>query len=100
MAESNLADYGIVTLIVLLGLGFVYVGDPELESQPNYYCDVRAITAYCFELSSTEKTCYTEEGRTGGKVCRGSVWREISSVTAPSSRASPLKVTCVPGACG
>ncbi len=61
---------GIVALLVILQ-GYQLVGDRE----PTHYCESREIRAYCYELSSTLKTCYTLPAKTGGKRC--SEWKEI-----------------------
>ncbi len=64
-----------MTLLILLGLGFALVGNVDLE--PNHYCEDRQIMAYCYTLSSTSKTCYTQPGRLGGKRC-GLPWQQIA----------------------
>ncbi len=62
-----------ITTILLLIASFIQVGDLDLE--PNYACAVKEITSYCYELSDSKVTCYTQEGRTGGKQCRGGEWK-------------------------
>ena len=48
--------------------------------EPNYQCDSRELLAYCFEVSSTGKTCYTLPEKTGGKRCTEG-WSETFTPT-------------------
>lgn len=76
---------GIVALLLILQC-YQLVGDRE----PNYYCEEREIKAYCYDLSSTMKTCYTLPSKQGGKRC--TEWKdipfieEIKIMTAQSRR--------------
>jgi len=63
-----------IGLLITMILGFTYFGVSDQEA--NYYCLDREIKAYCYDLSSTEKTCYTLPAKTGGKRC-GEPWQEI-----------------------
>ena len=63
-----------IALIIALIAGFTYTGISDVE--PTHYCEVRELKAYCFDLSGTEKTCYTLPEKTGGKRC-SSLWKEI-----------------------
>ena len=65
-----------VGIVMILIAGYLAVGDTSLE--PNYYCEEREIKAFCYSLSSTMKTCYTEMNKTGGKRC--SEWKEIGNL--------------------
>ena len=62
----------IAAILILIG-GYAIVGDESLDS--THYCEEREIKAFCYSLSSTMKTCYTEMNKTGGKRC--DVWKEI-----------------------
>jgi hypothetical protein len=64
-----------IVAILLMIAGYSIVGE-DLES--THYCEEREIKAFCYSMSSTMKTCYTEMNRTGGKRC--DVWKEIGSV--------------------
>ena len=64
-----------ITAFLLAIIAFTQVGDLSLE--PNYACAVKELKAYCYELSDSKVTCYTQEGRTGGKQCRGGEWKLI-----------------------
>ena len=68
---TNYSIIGALTLSLAISLGFNQIPDP------NYYCDSRLAKAYCFELSSTLKTCYTLPAKTGGKLCSEG-WQTIS----------------------
>ncbi len=46
------------------------------DKEPTHYCESRELKAYCFDLSSTLKTCYTLPAKTGGKRCT-ETWKEI-----------------------
>ena len=69
-------DYVMVTLslALIVSLGFNAMPDATHE------CDSREIKAYCFDLSSTAKTCYTLPGKIGGKRCTEG-WNEINHIT-------------------
>lgn len=59
-----------VSLLASLGLNVM----PE----PTHYCDVREVTAHCFSLSESGKTCYTLPEKIGGKRClEAPYWQEI-----------------------
>ena len=76
-----------ITAILLLIVTFIQVGDLDLE--PNYACAIKEIKSYCYELSDSKVTCYTQPERTGGKQCRGGQWEEIpkepKQIVQPSS---------------
>ncbi len=72
-------------LIGIIGAGilfvvasFLQVGDTDLE--PTHYCLNKEIKAYCYDLSDSKVTCYTQPERTGGKQCRGGTWELISII--------------------
>ena len=65
----------IITGILLTILVFAIVGDTDLE--PTHYCLNKEIKAFCYELSDSKVTCYTQPEKTGGKQCRGGQWEEI-----------------------
>ena len=79
-----------IVAITLLIYSFIQVGDLDLE--PNYACGEKVIKAYCYSLSSSGVTCYTQPDRTGGKQCRGGLWEEISFIPSeiPSETSSHL----------
>ena len=64
--------YTIITLsaVLLVSLGF------NVMPEPTHRCDSRELKAYCFDLSSTGKTCYTLPEKIGGKRCIEG-WNEI-----------------------
>jgi len=64
-----------ISAILLLIVTFLPVGDTTLE--PNYACAVKEIKAYCYDISSSGITCYTQPNRAGGKQCRGGLWEKI-----------------------
>lgn len=66
----------VIGIILLMIAGYAIVGNTDLES--THYCEEREIKAYCYSLSSTMKTCYTEMNKTGGKRC--DVWKEIGTI--------------------
>lgn len=74
--QTKINIIGAVVLILSLIAGYTLVGNTDLE--PTHYCEEREIKAFCYSLSSTMKTCYTEINRTGGKRC--DVWKEIGNV--------------------
>ncbi len=80
----------ILTLIATL----TYVGVSEMTDTPTHYCEERQIKAYCYELSSTMKTCYTLPGKIGGKRC--DIWKEIPEpeITEVSSGYSGKEYIC------
>ena len=63
-----------IAAILLVIASFFQVGDTSKE--PTHYCESRELKAYCYDLSSTGKTCYTQEEKTGGKRCTEG-WKEI-----------------------
>ena len=72
-------NYTIITLsmVLLVSLGF------NVMPEPTHTCDSRELQAHCFDLSSTEKTCYTLPGYIGGKRCTEG-WNEINSLSRNS----------------
>ena len=65
-------DYIIIVLgaVALASIGLIVMPEPTHE------CDSRELKAYCFDLSSTGKTCYTLPDKIGGKRCTEG-WQEI-----------------------
>ena len=92
-------------LIGIIGVGilfvvasFLQVGDPDLE--PTHYCLNKEIKAYCYELSDSKVTCYTQPERTGGKQCRGGQWELIPKETKPEYKTSSSgRVHCTSKGC-
>jgi len=84
-----------ISAIIMMITGFVFVGYNDLE--PTHACYSREIKAYCYDLSSTAKTCYTAPAtkRIGGKRCT-EAWTEIPFIETVSelsiSRGSASKV--------
>ena len=70
---TNYSIIGALTFTLAISLGFNSIPDS------NYYCDSRQAKAYCFELSSTLKTCYTLPPKTGGKLCNEG-WQKIPEI--------------------
>ena len=63
MADKK--DYTLIALsaVILATLGL------NVMPEPNYQCDSRELLAYCFDVSSTGKTCYTLPEKQAGKRC-------------------------------
>ena len=65
------------------------VGDTSLE--PNYFCNTdKQLTAFCYDLSASKLTCYTQINKTGGKQCRNGEW-ELFPVAETVSLPEPVK---------
>ena len=79
-----------IAAILLIILSFTQVGDTSLE--PTHYCESRELKAYCYDLSSTSKTCYTQEDRTGGKRCTEG-WKVIP-IEIIQSTSSANRIHC------
>ena len=62
-----------LSLVLLVSLGF------NAMPEPTHKCDSRELEAYCFDMSSTGKTCYTLPSYTGGKRCTEG-WKEIEYI--------------------
>ncbi len=77
--ETQTKVFSVIAAILFLISGYAIVGDIDLE--PTHYCEEREIKAFCYSLSSTMKTCYTQMNKTGGKRC--DVWKEIGNVEIP-----------------
>lgn len=80
--ESKWKNYAMIlisaALLVSVGLNF--------QPDANYYCDSKAIKAYCGSLSSTGKTCYVAESiKVGSKLCDEG-WKPIPSVEVAVQR--------------
>ena len=65
-------DYGMVILSVSLLASLGLNAMPEA----NYYCNSTTTKAYCFDLSSSLKTCYTLPDKQKGKICSEG-WKEL-----------------------
>ena len=63
-----------IGVVLALIATYTLVGDTSLE--PTHFCSDRELKAFCYDLSSTGKTCYTQPGRIGGKRCSPS-WEVI-----------------------
>ncbi len=57
------------------GKEIVFVANDKLQSILEM--DDKELKGFCYELSDSKVTCYTQEGRTGGKQCRGGQWELI-----------------------
>ena len=66
-----------LSMVLLVSLGF------NAMPEPTHQCDSRELEAYCFDMSSTDITCYTLPGRTGGKRC-SEKWIEIEKEIKPT----------------
>ncbi len=78
-------------MALLISLGF------NTMPEPTHECHSRELKAYCFDLSSTGKTCYTLPAKTGGKRCTEG-WQEIE-LKAPTQKAKSYLCStkeCVP----
>ena len=83
-------DYTMVTLTLALitSLGFAVM------PSPTHFCDSRELNAYCVDLSSTGKTCYTMLDKTGGKRCTEG-WKEYTyQEPVPSSISGAKAYLC------
>lgn len=69
MESKNYIMIGL-SIALLVSLGF------NTMPAPTHYCDSRELKAYCFDLSSTGKTCYTLPNFVGGKRCTEG-WKEF-----------------------
>ncbi len=87
-----------ITAILLLIASFTQTGDIDLE--PNYACEIKELKAYCYDVSSSGITCYTQPDRTGGKQCRGGMWKEIPVIeTTRNQPASANRLHCDSRSC-
>ena len=59
-----------LSLLLLTSLGF------NVTPEPTHKCDSRELKAYCFYVSSTDKTCYTLPNYKGAKRCTEG-WKEL-----------------------
>ena len=73
MEAQTKINTGVILSILAM---WTYVGVIDLN--PNYYCESRELTAHCYSLSSTNKTCYTLPSNQGGKRCTEG-WRSFSA---------------------
>ncbi len=65
-----------ITAFLLAIIAFTQVGDLSLE--PTHVCNTdKELKAYCYGLSDSKVTCYTQPEKTGGKQCRGGEWKVI-----------------------
>ena len=72
---TKLEGLGYFAFILAIAM-FTQVGDLNLE--PTHVCNTdKELKGFCYELSDSKVTCYTQEGRTGGKQCRGGQWELI-----------------------
>jgi len=62
--------------MISLGLALLVSLGLNVMPEPTHECDSRELQAYCFDLSSTAKTCYTLPNKIGGKRCTEG-WNEI-----------------------
>ena len=69
MDKKNYVMIGL-SIVLLVSLGF------NIMPEPTHQCDSRELKAYCFDLSSTGKTCYTLPNYSGAKRCTEG-WKEI-----------------------
>jgi len=82
-----------LSMVLLVSLGF------NAMPEPTHQCDSRELEAYCFDMSSTGKTCYTLPGKTGGKRCLDG-WIEIEHIESKSNaRQWCCGNVCEDGAC-
>ncbi len=75
-----------VAIIILAIESYNYYGPLDLE--PTHYCLNKEIKAYCYDLSDSKVTCYTQPERTGGKQCRGGQWELIPEIEKEIEKAS------------
>lgn len=74
MENQTIINVGVILMMIT---GFAVVG--PLDQESTHYCEEREIKAYCEELSSSSKTCYTLPAKQGGKRCSEG-WEEIPFV--------------------
>jgi len=80
----------ILGVALLVSLGF------NVMPEPTHTCESRELQAYCFDLSSTAKTCYTLPDKIGGKRCTEG-WQEIEDIQIEQSFAK--QYSCIVGGC-
>ena len=80
-------NYTIIVLsaVLLASIGFNAMPDST------HYCESRELKAYCFEISSTMKTCYTLPNKAGGKIC-SDLWKEIPDEAEQAVVQSPYVI--------
>lgn len=86
-------------IIMALVAGFAIVGVTDKE--PTHYCEDKQLKAYCYDFSSTMRTCYTLPAKAGGKLC-GAEWKEIPFVPEEIKVAKAgiaEKIVCSPSGC-
>ena len=77
---SKLEVLGLAGFLLYI-TSLIQVGDLSLEA--NYECEIKGIKAFCYDLSDSKVTCYTQPEKTGGKQCRGGEWKVIPKVETP-----------------
>ena len=90
METKNYTIIGL-SLALLISLGF------NAMPEPTHQCNSRELQAYCFELSSTGKTCYTLPNKVGGKVCTEG-WVEIEDIKEDIVEVG-LRLSCTNNGC-
>ncbi len=99
--ETKLKGLGYFVFILAIAM-FTQVGNLNLE--PTHVCNTdKELKAYCYDLSDSKVTCYTQPERTGGKQCRGGQWELIPEeeetpqieYKAPSGQLHHTKDGCV-----
>ena len=98
--DRTVTVIGILAAIsMLMGVNYTFFGDADLEEEANYICEERTAVAFCYSLSSTAKTCYTNDDRTGGKRCSGG-WLELEDlITVKQHNPEAVRVRCTPDGC-
>ena len=83
MENQTIAN--ILLTLAIIG-AFIYVGETDEFgvpiNEPTHECRDKEIKAYCYSISSSGITCYTQPDKTGGKQCRGGQWEEFSVIVS------------------
>lgn len=81
METQTKINAGLLAAIVII---YTYVGVSGME--PTHKCESRELTAYCYDMSESLKTCYTLPGtkQVGGKRCTEK-WQDYSSIITPEA---------------
>jgi len=104
---ENQTRINIIFILALIAT-FVYVGETDEFgvpiNEPTHECRDKETKAYCYELTSSGKTCYTLPGRKGGKRCLiEPYWEDIPVETItqiPSQVTSSNTFPCTKDGCG
>jgi hypothetical protein len=87
---KTIAAYSTIPILAALVISLFNGVTPN----PTHYCDSTKQKAYCFSVSSTSKTCYTQPSSKGGKSCSEG-WKAIQIIQEQQAVQSGAKsYTC------